>query len=299
MLPLWSNQAALMAWNLYADVARFRRRFANSSALSAGDQTEVIQVLQAASRRVDEHTRRHFYAETGTILFDGNGHDWLEVPDILAVTTLKLDIDQDDVYEVTLTAAADYRLLKEGDPDPYAGVPKTLLKLRPDAYVSTFYEQDALVQLVGRTGYTEEREAVLTSAGAAVTGTLADAADTTMVVSDLADLAIGQLLLIESEQVEILAGTVSPLTVRRGVNGTTAAAHAAAALTRYTFHPDIVEATLIQAGRLWKRRESAYSTVIANPQLGTVEVFKGMDPDALEYLAPFRRLGGVNSGMLI
>src|SRR5581483_11636226 len=96
----------------------FRARFLNNQALDATDQTDVLRVLEAASRRVDDHCRRTFYAEVATRHFDGNGCSLLLLPDLLGATSVKLDEDMDRTFELTLAAATDYFLLRHGYRDP-------------------------------------------------------------------------------------------------------------------------------------------------------------------------------------
>src|SRR3990172_1290641 len=96
--------------NLYADVSAFRRLLIDNQALDATDQDAVLRALEASSRRVDHMTGRTFFAETATRVLDGNGRDWMWLPDLLAATTIKLDEDADRTFELTLAPAPDYYL---------------------------------------------------------------------------------------------------------------------------------------------------------------------------------------------
>src|SRR3972149_3438821 len=239
--------------NLYAGVSAFRQLFIDNQALDATDQAVVLRALEAASRRVDHMTHRTFFAETATRVFDGNGRSWMWLPDLLAATTIKLDEDANRTFELTLAAATDYYLKRRHYKDEDA-LPKTALELDgQNGQRSYFLKQKRLVQIVGRWGFTEETETV-ESAGTAITGTLADAVDLTLATSADADLAIGQTLKLESEQVYISGGPTSPWTVVRAQNGTTAAAHSAVAVNRYVYTAEVREAALILASRGWERR---------------------------------------------
>ena len=274
--------------NLYADVSAFRGLFINNQALDATDQDAVLRALEAGSRRVDHMTHRNFFAETATRVLDGNGLSWMWLPDLLAATTIKLDEDANRTFELTLAAATDYYLKRRHYKDEDA-LPKTALELDgQNGQRSYFLKQKRLIQIVGRWGFTEETETVEAS-GTAITGTLADATDLTFATSADADLAIGQTLLLESEQVYISGGTTSPWTVVRGLNGTTAAAHAAVAVKRYLYVPEVIQATLILAGRLIKRRESNYANVSDNLVSGVSEKFYSYDPDVAGLLAEYVR----------
>lgn len=269
--------------NLYADRDAFRRRYLNNAALKVADETEVMAILGTASREVDSFCNRGFFTLTAARKFDGNGQSKLWLPsgpvlvqDLLAVTSLKVDKTGDGVYETTLVADTDYWLWPDNE------TPKIRIDLNPTGALTAFPPGRRRVEIVGRWGYTEAVERLTPSA------TLAAAPAVSMTTSANVDLGIGQTLLIESEQVYISAGGASPWTVVRAVNGTTAAAHTTQPIDRFVYIPQVKEAALIQAGRLWKRRESAYSTIIQNPGIGTIEVYKGLDPDAKILLGPLR-----------
>jgi len=80
----------------------------------------------------------------------------------------------------------------------------------------------------------QARSILTPDADTGFTGTLADASDTSMVTDSDASgtLNIGEVVLIESEHVRISAISGTTVTVSRGHNGTTAAAHTAAAIKR-------------------------------------------------------------------
>jgi hypothetical protein len=268
--------------NLYADPASFARRFANASALDTGDSSEIERVLESASRRVDEFCNRKFFAETDTRYFDGNACNSMRLPDLIAATSIKLDEDVNGVYELTL-AATDYWLRRAGYVD-VDSTPKTEIRLNIFRGQSAYFiPTPRLVEIVGRWGYTEAVDRI------APVATIADATTTVMTTAADGDLSIGQTLLIEAEQVYVAAGTGPTWTVKRGVNGTTAAAHASMPIDRFAWVPEVREATLILAGRMWKRRETAYANTIANPVVGSFEVFRRVDPDVAELLGPLVR----------
>ncbi|KPJ64876.1 hypothetical protein AMK68_00130 [candidate division KD3-62 bacterium DG_56] len=276
--------------NLYADVGHFRKAYANSSALDTDDQTGILRVLRAVSRAIDDYCGRHFYALTATRYFDGNGGGLLPVPDLLhdANTAVKLDEDTDGTYELTLTDPTDYWPIRYGA-DDQDGDPTTALRLnRRAGSRSAFLGLPRLVEIAGIWGYTDATE---DSGDTVQNDPSISAAATSLTVGDGGNFEVGQTLLIGSEQLYISAIDSNTLTVARGVNGTTAAIHLKdVAISRFVYVPEIVEATLIQAGRIWKRRDTSYSTIIQEPGLGTIEVYKGLDPDVRMFLAPFRRI---------
>jgi len=269
--------------NLYADLPMFRARFMNNGTLDAADQAEVMRVLEASSRRVDDHCRRSFFAQQATRHFDGAGHGRLLIPDLLEATSVKLDEDMDRVYELTLSGATDYYLVRDSYIDQDA-LPKTAIMLDPwNGPRTSFQHTPRLLEISGTWGFTQATEPT------GATTSFADASVTSMTVSVADAVAAGQTLLIEAEQVYVSGGAGVTYTVQRGVNGTAAAAHGAGALARYVYVPEVREAALITAGRLWARRQTSYSNVIANPVVGQFEVFKQLDPDVVELLWPFVR----------
>jgi hypothetical protein len=277
--------------NLYADLVAFQELFVHAITLDATDRDAVLRALEAGSRRVDNMTGRAFFAETATRILDGKGRSWQWIPDLLAATTIKLDEDGDRTFELTLVAGTDYYLKRRGYKDEDA-LPATTLELDAiNGQRGVLQHRRRLIELVGRWGFTEETETVEAS-GTAITGTLANASDLTLATSADADLAIGQTLKLEDEQVYISGGTTSPWTVVREVNGTTAAAHAAVAVNRYVYVPGVVTAALIIAGRLIKRRDASYANVSENLVSGVTTKFFSFDPDVDGLLSEYVR-GGV------
>jgi len=265
--------------NLYADVAMFTRRYVHDSALTASDAAEVLRVLNDSARRVDDYLGRHFFTELATRYYDGNSKHRLWLPDdLLSVTTLKVDDDGDGVFETELVADTDYWLW------PDNSTPKIRIDINPESnLISRWPTGRRRIEVVGEWGYTNavEREAA--------TATVADASTTVLTSSVAGGLAIGQTLLLGTEQVYVSAGAGTAWTITRGVNGTTAAAHiAGTVIDRYVYEEAAVGAALMWAGRLWTRKDTADATTIINPMMGTLEVHRGMDPDIRQALDRYR-----------
>lgn len=277
-----------MSRNLYADLGMFQARYADNQTLDTSDASGIERVLDASSRRVDHVTRRHYYPLTATRVFPGSGSDRIRLPDLLAATAVKLDEDGDRTFELTLDASEDYYLERHGYEDA-DGTPKTMIRLDGvNGQRSAFLRRKRLLQIAGRWGYTEDTE----DTGATVGDNPYTAGATTLNVTagGGALLAVGQTLVVGTEQLYVSAITTDALTVVPAVNGTTAANHVqTTAISRLVYVPSIREATLILASRVWKRRDTAYANVIANPVVGTFETFRRTDPDAAELLAEFVR----------
>ena len=102
-------------------------------------------------------------------------------------------------------------------------------------------------------------------------------------------MAAGQTLRIEAEQVFVRAVDGQNLTVVRGVNGTTPVAHADGTdIYAYRYPPEVAEATLFTAARLWKQKDDLFGTKGPRSDDGWDQGVRGM-------LSPLRRLpvGGV------
>ena len=100
-----------------------------------------------------------------------------------------------------------------------------------------------------------------------------------------------QTILIDSEQLFVTEVSGTTVTVKRGVNGTTAATHLnAAAVTAFEYNHQIVQACNLMTARLFKRRESPFGTA-GSAEMGTLNVIPRFDPDIRGLLNDYRRLG--------
>jgi len=291
-----------MAGNLYASVLRFKRWFAalpEVTDFDTGDLQEIEKVLESASRSVDDITGRHFFSKIATKVLDGKGFDYLYIPDLIAATSIKLDEDGDRTFELALAANADYYLKRHGSHEDEDAPPYTRLELDSvNGQRSAFLVHPRLVEIVGRWGYSEDTEDTLEVVPAA--GWTNNA--TTLALTNGSSIAngrfsVGQTLFVGAEQLYIRAtteGASDSLVADRGVNGTTAVAHVLNdAIRRFVYHPSVRDAALIIAGRQWKRRETNFANVFANPVVGSFETFRQSDPDVARLLDPLRRGVGV------
>ena len=235
------------------------------------------------------------YALTATLVFDGDEGTELVVPDLISVTSLKTDDNKDRTFETTW-AATDYLLYPaNAQPTKEWGRPYSRVLVDTEAGTEDVFTQGLqTVEIVGNWGYRDVTE----DSGADVNEAAAfSATDTTLTVTDGAKFAVAQTILIDSEQMYITAISTNDLTVTRGVNGTTAASHNDSSdVSIYKYPGPVVEACLIQAARLWKRKDSSYSARVGLPQTGTFQAQRGPDADARQLLSPYRKsavgLGG-------
>lgn len=299
----------------------------------------VIEKIRAASQHI-EGWMGNFIPITETKYIDGPGGIDLEVPPLLAVTSIVDD---------TLTLlSSDYLLYPRQrlwELGPYVRI-----TIDPDATsLSVWSFGDNLIAVVGRWGLFEQSK----SSGA--TATQADASTTSLVVDNAANISPGMVALIESEQ-ELVEATGAAtdstanlaealdaseeeidlndsalvnvgeilkvdfeqmrlldkksntclvvrgyngstktthltgadvyvyrtFTVKRGVNGTTAAAHAAKAVSRYIVPADINGLCRQLAALALKKAASGYAGKVGNAELGEVFYFQEFPKEPIE-----------------
>ena len=80
------------------------------------------------------------------------------------------------------------------------------------------------------------------------------------------------------------------MTVIRGANNTTGATHSGgAAISLYEYPAPVMEATIIEAARMWKRKDSSFAIAIGL-EGGIMEVFRGVDQDVRQAIQPYKKL---------
>jgi hypothetical protein len=92
--------------NDYATLAELKGKL---DITDTNDDSELQSILAAVSRVIDEIAGRFFYRETQTRYYSAESGDYLQVDDLVSVTTLSTDENDDRVYERTWVAA-DYDL---------------------------------------------------------------------------------------------------------------------------------------------------------------------------------------------
>jgi hypothetical protein len=261
--------------NLYCDLVTLKSSSVADFASVTTHDTFLLVLLEAASRAVDEFCNRHFFVKTTTNYFDG-AKVLLLHRDLLTVTTLKTDADGDQTFENTF-ATTDYNLY------PLNEIAKRSIELSYNSNYSSFaYGIPKGVQVVGLWGYGDGLSVTPYSDSGAVvnTGGMTSGATTHALATGKGALfAVGQTILIDTEQCYVSGISTDTLTLTRGVNGTTAASHLAAAVIYiYKYPKAITIATIMQTLRWWKRRESAFQTSVQT-EIGSINVYRGVDPD--------------------
>lgn len=243
--------------NAYNDLTTLKNRLqlATGATLGTTYDTELLKLLESASRAADQITNRRFWAESGTFYFKGTGRKLFVTEDLLSITTLKSDWDGDGTFEDTLTEDTDFYL------QPLNRFPKTWAEMATLSAYSGFSSRPRGVQIAGLFGYGNGRSATPYSA-TAVTVTVATAAGTTLTLSADGVIAPGHTILVESEQMYITAIATGEATATRGVNGTTAAAYTTKIASIYDYPDDLMEVVLIQAYKWWEEKNVGYQGIM-------------------------------------
>ena len=223
-----------MARNNYARLSEVKGDIAGISAQRDPVLDPIyLRAIEAESRMVDDLCHRVFYARTGTFYVDGSGTRdlWLSGRDeLLTISQVLVDNNDDGVYEITLVEGTDYRALPRNDSPKYR-----LELLDRGRQLSAWPRRQDSIRITGKRGYSDLTEAT------GLTGTVADTTTTTITVSADATLLIypGDTLIVDTEEMYVSAVAATALTVERGINGTTAAAQAAKAISVRRFPPKL------------------------------------------------------------
>lgn len=97
--------------NGYCTLAELKAHIAadGGATFSASNDTNMEIAIEAVSRWLDNHFGTSFYARTETRYYTAEWPDLLHIDDLLTVTTLKTDENDDGTYEITWTTS-DYIL---------------------------------------------------------------------------------------------------------------------------------------------------------------------------------------------
>jgi len=237
--------------SLYGDLTKLKdTSLLDDPAGGTGDDDELFQLLFAVSEMVDGYCNRHFYPLTTTWTFDGTGDILLPVPDLLSVTTLKSDSNDDGTFDITW-ASTDYQLLPlNAEPARHWGRAYDTIRSLKRGVQQTFERGQGRYEIAGIWGYRNFTE----TSGSLTNGAVLNATVTTVTVDDGTDFAIGQTIIIGTEQMLVTGIATNVLTVTRALNGTTGATHADNATVSILRWPTPVErATLINTARIWTR----------------------------------------------
>jgi hypothetical protein len=120
------------------------------------DDSLLELAIESASREIDGACERVFYSTSGTRVYAPTNIYTVTTDDIISVTTLKSSSDG-VTYDITW-ATSDYQLeplngVAGGLVTPFTRIRATGNYLMPSFSVGTFYELEALIQVVGVFGW--------------------------------------------------------------------------------------------------------------------------------------------------
>ena len=238
--------------NSYADLATLKSASLLNLPGDAHD-ARLLELLEAASRWIDGYCDRSFAATHAERRFDGMGKVALTVPDLIAVSSLRVRAAAGEWVDWPSGHWLLYPL--NAAPAEPGGRPYTRIMLASGS-LRRFPLSRAGVAVAGIWGYGSVREDIglQVAGGSAVTTD-----DATVSVSPAnAIVSAGHTIRIDDEDLYVTVASADTLTVQRGVNGTVAATHAVAATVSLYRYPDAVaEACRLQAAAWWRERLGA------------------------------------------
>lgn len=207
--------------NLYATLTALKSAL---NVTSTARDSLYLEHLAGASRRIEQYCGRVFYLTSGVRYFNGPSGDLAYVDDFCSLSALAMDSELDGTF--------DGETWMEGDDwvaAPYNSFPKFGVEIHVHGDYS-FVSQRRYIKATGQWGYGDGQSASPWDLKT-VTVTVASTDGTTVTLSADGTVEAGHTILVGSEQMYVESlGTLSAV-VRRGVNGTTATAHAAVALS--------------------------------------------------------------------
>ena len=237
--------------SLYGDLTKLKDdSLLKDPASGAADDDEMFQLLLAVSDWVDHYCNRRFYPRVQTLEIDGTGGPRLPVPDLVSLASLTEDVDSDDTFSHSWKAGEYWLEPYDANPAEHWGRPYTSLRIGKSGPKAGFTKGERRFRVHGTWGYREFKERI----GAVVDSAVVTPEGATIAVSDGTKSAVGQTVIIGTEQLLVTGIDENNLSVSRGLNGTTPAAHPDGSTVYILRWPASVErAALIQAARIWTR----------------------------------------------
>lgn len=266
-------------YGTYCDLDALKDQMENSDELEATDDAILIGKLEEASREIDRSCGRHFYIVSATRFYSPtNTGEFICPNDILSLSAIYGDKDNDRTWLDEWTAS-DYELY------PFNRYPKWKILRRPDGDYS-FLIGASRLKLVGQFGYGDGSSDPTKAAGSTVT--VATTTGTTVSAQDGTKFQIGNTVKAGSEQLYVTGISANNLTVVRGVNGTTAAIHAAVAAYIYQYPTAVKAITRELALKLYRAKDVPQGSA-GSSEFGPARVYTDLDRDQVRRLGDYRR----------
>jgi len=207
--------------NLYATLTALKSAL---NVTSTARDSLYLEHLEAASRRIEQYCGRRFWVSQEVRYFNAPCEVLAYLDDFCSLSALAMDSELDGTFDgETWVEGTDWVAW------PYNTFPKLGVELHIAGNYS-FLQSRRYIKATGLFGYGDGLRATpwdLTS----VTASVGTDSGTTLTLSADGTVEAGHTILVGSEQMYVESlGTLSAV-VRRGVNGTTAAIHAAAAVS--------------------------------------------------------------------
>ena len=274
-------------YHTYGNVYEFKAYLGGTDHVTdwTTDETPVLRVLEAASKRIDSYMGRSFGTRTETHSFDlGQGSlrddslvpngDTIMMPDYWTTRLQSTGILPLDDWLISATTVTSYEgtdrtsttTLSEGIGNdfllmPYNTNPKSKMKLVENTLKSLYAGQQTLT-ILGEWGWQNDTESISTIDAIGSTST------TTVSVTSGSSTYVGDTILIDTEQMYVTGVDGNTLTVIRAVNGTTAATHSGGATYyRYKYPSDVVQAGLDIARTYWRSRDVGQSQILGTNEM--------------------------------
>lgn len=222
--------------NAYCDLATLKSGGGLNIAGGSHDR-RLLALLEEASRLIDGYCNRHFYVLVAARQFETHrrsaGPQQLLVPDLVRVDGMRVTGPTQAQDDDPAWTSASYQLFpRNAAPDKPWGRPHTRMSIG-----AAGGDARSLVEISGRWGYREALEdtgMVLAGAGLGLT-------DGAMTVEGGFPIAPGHTLAVGDEQVYVTAVEGQQVTVKRAVNGSSAAVHEEGASLRVYRYPGPVQ----------------------------------------------------------
>lgn len=263
--------------HVYASVAELNDWLVTSGGTAltnTSNNARKVEVLDEVSRLIDARAHRGsgFGPWIGTNYYDGDRSATLYLRADLETLSAFTITDAIGSTAVSPTVSTDFYLAGLSS---YAA-PYRKIILHGNGTPTKFGHGPRLTAVTGSWSFPYRTRLLGVTAAEAI-----DTSETEIDVSGLTGLSAGMTILIDSEQMYVSAvtdSTTDSITVERGVNGTTAAAHnTAAPITRYVYDPSVHTLALRLAEKRWKARDAGGDGSDGGGDIGTVSLREGED----------------------
>lgn len=279
--------------NTYSTIRKLRKYLTLASA-DTSDDDQLKEFLRVASRAIDGYCERQFYPEQKTLYYDlPQGRNQLTLyEDILEVKGLS---DLNGASEID----SNVYWLKTGDLWNVSPYDRIILDDSSGSVFNYIGTPRRAVHVEAIRGFHDDYDNAWVDSGASLVSSVTSTQEDVTVSGSLGINIIGEAPRFEEGQIWrideeyfIAASGLSTSQVRtvRGMNGTTAASHAASA-TVYVYDPvkDIEFATRRLAAMEYHQSFAPYTGRVVSLQFGTIENHDEWPPDVKGRIDRYRR----------